>query len=109
MHWCAKALNCPQSEDFEVSSELSESLRCLGQRCEASLHATLLTAWMVLLSRYGQDLQRGLYVFLVFVHKFSCCLLLGYVSALGFRLGEVSLSPPTALPTKEGPPLTSAP
>ena len=75
-----------------MSSELSESLRCLGQRCEASLHATLLTAWMVLLSRYGQDLQRGLYVFLVFVHTFSCCFLLGFVSALGFRLGETPVS-----------------
>ncbi|CAE7388185.1 tycC [Symbiodinium sp. CCMP2592] len=41
--------------DFEVSAELTESLRSCGQRCEASLHATLLTAWMVLLSRYGQE------------------------------------------------------
>ena len=72
-----------------MSAELTESLRSFGQRCEASLHATLLTAWMVLLSRYGQDLcdkviDGGA------LHLIRVCCLFGLVFALGFLAGLVS-------------------
>eukprot|EP00438_Fugacium_kawagutii_P029889 Skav200706 [mRNA] locus=scaffold2650:32015:35201:- [translate_table: standard] len=41
--------------DFELSRDLSEKLCVLSQRFGASLHATLLAAWMVLLSRYAEE------------------------------------------------------
>ncbi|CAK9110872.1 Linear gramicidin synthase subunit D [Includes: ATP-dependent D-leucine adenylase (D-LeuA) (D-leucine activase), partial [Durusdinium trenchii] len=41
--------------DFELSRHLSEKLIKLGEECEASLHAILLAAWMVLLSRYAEE------------------------------------------------------
>ena len=41
--------------DFELSVGLSQRLADLGSAVGASLHATLLTAWMVLLSRYAEE------------------------------------------------------
>ena len=39
----------------EVSLELSEQLAQLSASCGVSLHATLLTAWMLLLSRHAEE------------------------------------------------------
>ena len=41
--------------DFELSRDLSEKLCALSSRFGASIHATLLAAWMVLLSRYAEE------------------------------------------------------
>ena len=41
--------------DFELSRDLSERLCALSSRFGASIHATLLAAWMVLLSRYAEE------------------------------------------------------
>lgn len=41
--------------DFELSQNLSEKLYALSSRFGASIHATLLAAWMVLLSRYAEE------------------------------------------------------
>ena len=41
--------------DFEFSKELSEKLVKFGEECGASIHAILLAAWMVLLSRYAEE------------------------------------------------------
>lgn len=41
--------------DFELSRDLSDELQKLSMKFGASLHATLLAAWMVLLSRYAEE------------------------------------------------------
>lgn len=58
------------SSNAQVSRELSEQLQQLSERCGVSLHATLLTAWMLLLSRHAEEVE-VFHLFSPFLRRFG--------------------------------------